>query len=269
MRGRRWRMGLAAALAATRLGGSAHAATTPVVGHGRRVLGSMQTAGRVEGSIDGVRWLPLYPGAAVLDGMQLRVPGDGAATLQLAGGDQLMFERHSEGEIGNGDAVHVRLDHGRLRLRLRPASRLVAEAGRGIVRTVAGKPTRVDAILTCDGLGTTLASQQGVLELRAAGTDTGTLVEKGHQASVGQSGPASAASPIAAENGDGHAGAGALGIAGLSTGAAIAMLGGVAAVGVGVGAAAGSGSFSGDGSSTPDATDGSGREGSPFRPVLR
>jgi len=262
---------VAAATVALAGGDAALAGPASVVGAGRRVLGSIRTTGRVEGSVDGRRWLALYPNAAVLDGMQIRVPGEGSATLALVGGDEVVFASRSAGDVANAVGTRVRLDRGRLALRLRPASTLVAEAGRGIVRAVPGKAEAAAGVLRHERATarTTLETTQGRLELRALGTDTGTVVEQGHQAWVGPSGPASGATLPSAE-GDPRAAGGVLGVAGLSPVAGAAVAGVAAAgVGAGVGGAAASGAFSGDESSSPDAAAAGGREGSPFRPVRR
>jgi hypothetical protein len=264
---------LAAIAASVRVGFAEPVFAAPAVGAGRRVLGSLQTTGRVEGSIDGGdQWLRLYPGAAVLDGMQIRVPGEGSAGLTLAGGDQVVFGEYSAGGVTDGEVLRVRLERGRLMLGLRPASKLVTEAGRGVVRTVPGKPMAVQAVVRRDASRTVLETKEGVLELRAAGTETGTVVEKGYQAAVGPTGPASGAilsSAAPPTERDPRAAAGVLGIAGLTPVAAMAIGGGIAAAGIGVGAAAGSGAFDGDGSSSPDTVAAGGREGSPFRPIRR
>lgn len=250
-------------------GGPAPAGAVESPGKGRRVLGSFRTEGHVEGSVDGRQWLVLYPNAAVLDGMKIRIPGEGSATLNLVGGDQVVFDARSSGEIANDESTTVRLDHGRMGLHLKPASKLVVESGRGVVRTVPGKPMAVEAVVRRDADETVLETKQGVLELRAVGSDYGTVVEQGYQAQVGPSGPASGAmrtSSAPPADRDRRAAAGFMGIAGVSPIAA-AVVGGVAAVGAGVGAAAGSGAFSSDDSSSPDTVAGGGREGSPFRPV--
>jgi hypothetical protein len=186
---------LAAVAASVPLGLADPACAGPGIGAGRRVLGSLRTAGRVEGSIDGGRqWLRLYPGAAVLDGMHIRVHGEGWASLSLARGDQVAFGEYSSGGISDDGVPRVWLDHGRVRLALRPASKLVTQAGRAEVRTVPEKPMAVLATVHWERSRAVLETMEGVLELRATGTDSITVVEKGHEASVGDTGPASGTS---------------------------------------------------------------------------
>lgn len=266
-----WTRGLRGALALTIVtGGLVGAAPSEPA---KKVIGTVRAAGPVESATTPGEWKP-FKGGAALDGMTLRTGAKGTAVVQMKSGDVVGLGEQSTLAI---DGTRIRLESGRVALRLRPTSRLVVDTARGTIRQAAVQPVAAsqrEALVTIVDGAVTVHAYRGAFELDNP-NGTATEVKPGQVATVAPDAQAptlSLASALTttpeAKSVDQGASAGAVGGVAGSTLAWVGVGTGIVAGGT-VGGLAGSGAIGGDDDDDDEVATGGPPQVSPFRPVKR